>query len=230
MNIPATPQVTPVDKCITELPYSYRDASNYKAHSFIYLDGKLHNAEIAKIEEKLEALQDRESFIPFDLQLDIRELQSELTSFPSSDDHVFHELNFDEIKYLDQAPADVEPIELTAFMAAIRDISSWNIEAAEERLGLAEDEDEEKEVLGNGPEDLETVFEMARQHGEDSDPDHEVGDLQELLRQAWEIMSPDQRLELLQSDGSTCIFEINGQDNPFIDNQDSDQLLATPSP
>ena len=222
MNIPVTPQATPVDKCITELPYSYRDASNYKAHSFIYLDGKLHNAEIAKIEEKLGALEDRESFVPFDLHLDIRELQSELTSFPSSDDHVFHELNFDEIKYLDQAPADVEPIELAAFMAAISDISSWNIEAAEERLGLAE------EVLGNGLKDLETVFEMAKQHGEDSDPDHEVGDLQELLRQAWEIMSPEQRLKLLQSDGSTCIFEINGQDNPFIDNQDSDQLLNTP--
>lgn len=50
-------------KNITQLPYLYRDASNYKAHAFIYLEGRLHNAAISNLESKLEG---GDGFIPFD--------------------------------------------------------------------------------------------------------------------------------------------------------------------
>lgn len=43
------------------------------------------------------------------------------------------------------------------------------------------------------PTDAETYIAAARTHGEDSDPDHEVGDLQEFLRAAFRQMSPAQR-------------------------------------
>lgn len=43
-------------------------------------------------------------------------------------------------------------------------------------------------------EPLETFIEAAQQHGEDSDPDHEVGDLQDYLRAMWELLTPEQRL------------------------------------
>ena len=48
--------------------------------------------------------------------------------------------------------------------------------------------------------DITTVFEAAARHGEESEPDHEVGDLQDVLAAAWELMSSEQRLELMQSE------------------------------
>jgi hypothetical protein len=42
--------------------------------------------------------------------------------------------------------------------------------------------------------DIEHYIDLAKQHGEDSDPDHEVGDLQTFLREAWAILSPTQRV------------------------------------
>lgn len=43
-------------------------------------------------------------------------------------------------------------------------------------------------------EPLEVLIEAAKQHGEDSEPDHEVGDLQDFLRAMWELLTPEQRL------------------------------------
>ncbi len=121
---------------ITKLPYTYRDASNYKAHSYIYLEGRLHNAAIAAIESKLEG---RDGFIPFDLQLGVEELQNQLTSFPSDDDHVFHEFDFDEIEYLESVPEGETAIALGDFLAAferLQDANAWDVDAAQKRLGL----------------------------------------------------------------------------------------------
>ena len=41
--------------------------------------------------------------------------------------------------------------------------------------------------------DVETYIAAARTHGEDSEPDHEVGDLQDFLRVAFRLMTPTQR-------------------------------------
>ena len=41
--------------------------------------------------------------------------------------------------------------------------------------------------------DDEFYIKTAEAHGEDY-PDHEVGDLQELFRAAWSILSPEQRV------------------------------------
>lgn len=44
---------------------------------------------------------------------------------------------------------------------------------------------------------LDLILSAAKAHGENSEPDHEVGDLQAVLRAAWEIMTPGQRAALL---------------------------------
>jgi hypothetical protein len=44
---------------------------------------------------------------------------------------------------------------------------------------------------------IEALLASAAQHGRDSEPDHEVGDLQQFLRLAWEIMTPAQCDRLL---------------------------------
>lgn len=46
---------------------------------------------------------------------------------------------------------------------------------------------------------LKKLMDAARQHGEDSDPDHEVGDLQDLLVAAWELLPLSAKAELLDS-------------------------------
>ena len=53
--------------------------------------------------------------------------------------------------------------------------------------------------------DVEDVIRTARQHGQDSDPGHEVGDLQTALRVAWSVMTPASRRKFL---ADQCVTEI----------------------
>lgn len=39
---------------------------------------------------------------------------------------------------------------------------------------------------------LERLLSEAKRHGQESDPDHEVGDLQDILRECWERLSEAQ--------------------------------------
>lgn len=45
---------------------------------------------------------------------------------------------------------------------------------------------------------IEMLLDIARQHGEDSEPDHEVGDLQDLLRPMWKMLTSRQRQQFLR--------------------------------
>lgn len=59
---------------------------------------------------------------------------------------------------------------------------------------------------------IELYIEAAEQHGQDSAPDHEVGDLQDLARKMWEIMSPGQRLKLMADEDIREAIENNLSD------------------
>ena len=43
---------------------------------------------------------------------------------------------------------------------------------------------------------LEELLAAAKAHGDESEPDHEVGDLQGLLTSCWNRLSPDQQREV----------------------------------
>ncbi len=45
---------------------------------------------------------------------------------------------------------------------------------------------------------IEDVLAAAKAHGQISEPDHEVGDLQDVLRACWGIMTPEQRTRIAQ--------------------------------
>lgn len=47
------------------------------------------------------------------------------------------------------------------------------------------------------PSMLDDFIKAATNHGRDSEPDHEVGDLQDMLRTAWKIMTPEQRIRFM---------------------------------
>ncbi|WP_371438310.1 hypothetical protein [Polaromonas sp.] len=67
--------------------------------------------------------------------------------------------------------------------------------------------------MNNAP--IEALIEAATIHGQDSNPDHEAGDLQELLRSAWNLMSSAQRQQLLDSPAADATFEAAGRENAF---------------
>lgn len=45
--------------------------------------------------------------------------------------------------------------------------------------------------------DIETLIQAALDHGLDSEPDHEAGDLQNYLRDGWSLLTDDQRKSFL---------------------------------
>lgn len=72
-----------------------------------------------------------------------------------------------------------------------------------------------KDLVEDGPpsDHLEKLFTAADRHGEDTgEPDHTVGDLQDLLRSAWEIMTPAQRMALMATDAARNTLDGNGFD------------------
>jgi hypothetical protein len=109
----------------TVIGYMYRDASNYKAYNEVVVRGKLT---LEQLKDTLE----EECFIP--AQVGLPELQSRLSSFPSSDDHVWHTIERVE-------PTDEEATVKIAgstlrgrFLYAKK--RGWDIVRAMERLGL----------------------------------------------------------------------------------------------
>lgn len=62
---------------------------------------------------------------------------------------------------------------------------------------------------------LEALIDAADQHAEDSgEPDMAIGDLQDLLREAFRMMSPAQRMQLLRSQTSDDVMTA-GRGDPF---------------
>lgn len=59
-------------------------------------------------------------------------------------------------------------------------------------------EDMQAEVLrGPPPRELQRLLDNARRHGEKSEPEHEVGDLQQALWALWNHMRPEDRAAAL---------------------------------
>lgn len=116
---------------VTAFEYLYRDASNYKAHSHIFLSGRLSDTDRALIVSKL---QDGEFFVAEQVGIPpLYEALYDLSDGPTEDDHGWHEF----IAFADEVPARDEPIwgpadDLTLKFAAV---TSWNIGLSEQSTG-----------------------------------------------------------------------------------------------
>ena len=108
----------------TRIGYRYRDASNYKAYDEIVVEGVVTREQLAPF------LEDGDSFIPD--QVNMRELQDELTSFPSEDDHVWHEL--DVVEPTDDEPNHEDSAE--ELLKRFSEVGEWDVAGASERLGI----------------------------------------------------------------------------------------------
>lgn len=54
---------------------------------------------------------------------------------------------------------------------------------------------------------LSKILGAAQLHGEESEPDHEVGDLQEVLRECWKRMTPAARREVYELESVQALLE-----------------------
>jgi hypothetical protein len=54
--------------------------------------------------------------------------------------------------------------------------------------------------------DIEKLILAAQHHGEDSESDHEVGDLQDLLRACWATMPPKARRAVFDEYGDMMVW------------------------
>lgn len=112
----------------TIIEYMYRDASNYKQYHSVVIEGELTWAEIEPYLDK------GEYFIPG--QVGLPELQWRFPSFPSEDDHVWHELHEEGITF-----TDVQPVFRMSAHQLLENFkragqTGWLIKEAEERLGI----------------------------------------------------------------------------------------------
>lgn len=74
---------------------------------------------------------------------------------------------------------------------------------------------------------LEKLFKAADNHGEDAgEADHTVGDLQDLLRTAWELMTPSQKLAFLSEERSAELVVEAGARGEFSLKDLADEVRA----
>jgi hypothetical protein len=65
--------------------------------------------------------------------------------------------------------------------------------------------------------DIEDFIEAARAHGSVEDPEHEISDLQDLLRVAWGLMSESQREAFVESDEAQMVLDAGVGDAEDLD-------------
>ena len=78
-----------------------------------------------------------------------------------------------------------------------------------EQVITAKDDTERSFTLSD-VKDVDTYTHAAFVHGEDSEGDHEVGDLQDLLRAAWGLMTEEQRVDFLFTDEAKAVLSAAG--------------------
>lgn len=64
---------------------------------------------------------------------------------------------------------------------------------------------------------LQILLDGALRHGLDSEPDHEVGDLQTFLIACWDEMTPEQRERALENDDVKRVLDDPGYEDAWKD-------------
>ena len=75
---------------------------------------------------------------------------------------------------------------------------------------LAERDDTKRPFTLADVKDADTYTHAAFVHGEDSEGDHEIGDLQDLFRAAWGLMTEEQKVDFLFTDQAKAVLSAAG--------------------
>ena len=83
---------------------------------------------------------------------------------------------------------------------------------------MQRDIEQSSRLLKDNITGIELVIDTAQKRGENSDPGHEVEDLQDALREMWQLLSPGQKLLFMGSasliDRITAEIETDGAVDP----------------
>ena len=71
-------------------------------------------------------------------------------------------------------------------------------------------DDTDRPLILSDVRDVDTYTHAAFVHGEESEGDHEVGDLQDLLRVAWRLMTDEQKIEFFFTDEAKAVLTAAG--------------------
>lgn len=116
----------------TQIEYMYRDGSNYKQWDIIVLEGEITDNEKNQIKN---ALDTEQYFIPS--QVGLKDLQERMgdcgTGYPTEDDHVWHELDIEDISLVNDKPT--ETFDIHELVKRFKGIT-WDIEEAMKENGL----------------------------------------------------------------------------------------------
>ena len=108
----------------------YRDGSNYKAFRTIVVVGTIAEEDI---KDCLDNISNGVEFIPY--QVGMEDLQSELASYPSADDHVWHE--FESARPTDLPPTKGLKLSAEQLLKNFRTRKGkWDVVDAVEKHGL----------------------------------------------------------------------------------------------
>jgi hypothetical protein len=75
---------------------------------------------------------------------------------------------------------------------------------------LTEKDDTKRPFTLADVKDADTFTHAAFVHGEDSEGDHEVSDLQDLFRAAWGLMTEEQKIDFLFTDQAKAVLSAAG--------------------
>lgn len=113
----------------TKIYYLYRDGSNYKEGKEIILEGTLFPQQIDDIFKKFD---NDEFFIPS--QVGLINLQDRMVNFPNEDDHVWHELEREDITTTNE-PANTTITAIDLYNNFMK-ITEWNVTEISKEIGL----------------------------------------------------------------------------------------------
>lgn len=115
----------------TQISYMYRDGSNYKQHADVVIAGTLTDEQKKDI---IDALDDSEHFIPS--QVGLQDLQSRMIGFPSGDDHVWHELQAEDITETEKETTGDHSFSHVRLLAAKFKGIIWDVSKAMDDNGI----------------------------------------------------------------------------------------------
>lgn len=99
---------------VTEIPYRYRDANNYKHGTTLILDGAISPEQITQLRSDLD---EGYYFIP--TQVNLRHLGEAMENFPGEADHAWHELDTEDVRVLTRQVHTDDVQDLTGFLTAM---------------------------------------------------------------------------------------------------------------
>lgn len=114
----------------TKIVYMYRDADNYKQFCEVVLSGAISAPEKKAL---LKTLNERQYFIPS--QVGLPDLQEQMNSPMGDCDHVWHELQAEDIKLTDEKPTGSDT-DIHGLVLRFKSVRAWDVIGAMRTLGI----------------------------------------------------------------------------------------------